>query len=877
MTTTWTSAAVATLEQHLKRSRTRIAASGADSDEVVSDLRRHVEEEIAALRLPVVTEQDVQQILRRIEPPEPEEQPKPAADPQTFWKTTWKHVGSGALLFFGVLLPAFTLGFELYTHWCAGTFFDPLPTWLHVLLVAVVPLANLAAWVNSTHWPERARRAVWIASGAAFGISLFYTGLFAPMMPFAAIGILFVGMGLLPLSPLFAFICTWRLRVRQRRKQWDQGAELFNGYWTAATAALLLLVLFAVPAPLTRHWLVAAGSDSADEVTRAIQKLRRWGSEDVLLRECYGRQNRILVDIYGWQGSNPELARKVFYRVTGKPFNSVPPPLSKYQRAGQDIFNEFEFDTALGGDAVAGQVKGLSLRQSRLDGLCNADEGWAYVEWILEFQNEHTADREVRAQIELPPGGVVSRLTLWVNGEEREAAFAGRNEVRAAYQQVAIHQRRDPVLVTMSGPDRVLMQCFPVPRGGGTIKVRLGITAPLVLENTNTAALRLPCFAERNFKIAKSFEHNVWLEGRQLARTEIKTLSTGTGDAGRAGVRGTLRESDLSAGGAVLRFERSTSTAAVRALDTRSPERSVVRQTIESIAPQLPSRCAIVIDGSADMESSFGEIARALNGFPSQPELSIWFAKDGVQNVFSSTWARRDTASAAVSGLRAAGGQDDVPALLQAWEWASAKSNSVVIWVHGAQPLILEHLEALKQRVDWRSGADAPTIIDVAARPGPNLIAEQLATSPVLAGLPRVSTLSDDLDRLFGSWSGRRPAHQFARTTEPSIIAAGFSAEPSASLHVVRLWAFDEIKKKVRARMKSDAINMAHVYQLVTPVSGAVVLETQQQFAAAGLTPVDTASVPVVPEPSVILLALLGLVALFLFRKRARKRVTAKA
>jgi hypothetical protein len=67
---------------------------------------------------------------------------------------------------------------------------------------------------------------------------------------------------------------------------------------------------------------------------------------------------------------------------------------------------------------------------------------------------------------------------LWVNGEEREAAFAGRSQTREAYQKVAIQQRRDPVLVTTAGPDRVQMQCFPVPPNGGLMKIRIGITAP---------------------------------------------------------------------------------------------------------------------------------------------------------------------------------------------------------------------------------------------------------------------------------------------------------------------------------------------------------------------------------------------------------------
>jgi hypothetical protein len=42
---------------------------------------------------------------------------------------------------------------------------------------------------------------------------------------------------------------------------------------------------------------------------------------------------------------------------------------------------------------------------------------------------------------------------------------------------------------------------------------------------------------------------------------------------------------------------------------------------------------------------------------------------------------------------------------------------------------------------------------------------------------------------------------------------------------------------------------LAARHQLVTEVTGAVVLERQEQYAAAGLTPVESGSVPTVPEP----------------------------
>ena len=97
---------------------------------------------------------------------------------------------------------------------------------------------------------------------------------------------------------------------------------------------------------------------------------------------------------------------------------------------------EFTWDKDQAGDAVAGRVRGLSLATSRQDGVVYPEAALAYVEWTLEFKNDSRLQREARAQIALPPGAVVSRLTLWIDGEERDAAFGGRSQVKTAYKEV---------------------------------------------------------------------------------------------------------------------------------------------------------------------------------------------------------------------------------------------------------------------------------------------------------------------------------------------------------------------------------------------------------------------------------------------------------
>src|SRR5262245_42945718 len=67
----WSNPARSRLEDYLLKVRPALAASGADAEQVVEDLRRHLEEEIHRQQLPIVTEQDVDRMLADIGAPPP--------------------------------------------------------------------------------------------------------------------------------------------------------------------------------------------------------------------------------------------------------------------------------------------------------------------------------------------------------------------------------------------------------------------------------------------------------------------------------------------------------------------------------------------------------------------------------------------------------------------------------------------------------------------------------------------------------------------------------------------------------------------------------------------------------------------------------------
>ncbi len=864
--TKWTDSAKRALDDYFGRMRSQLYASGADAGEVIDDLGRHIDQELAAANLRVVTEQDVQQMLQRIGAPEVPggkqsvtlEEPAHATPPAPRKVHPF-------LLFFGVLLPAITLAVEVATHMCAGVFFDPIPTWWHVMLVAAVIIANLSAWLALRHG-TRYWHATMFLNGVAVTVSLYFGLLFLQIFPLALIAIIIFGLGLVPLAPLFCFATALVLRTTLRRLAPDYSPR----FWWGVGAGALAISLIAIPAPLTRQLAKIAQSEDPETSARAVRWLRAVASRETLLRDCYGgtawSRDPMLGFSFVGTPVTPERARNLYFRVTGKPFNSVPAPQRNFARGGWDELNDWTWDREQGGDAVGAVVKGVTMSQSRLDGLIDGDAGWAYTEWILEFKNTSSRAREARAQIALPPGGVVSRLTLWVNGEEREAAFAGKEHVRQAYREVAIVQRRDPVLVTSSGPDRVLMQCFPVPADGGTIKVRLGITAPLTIENTTVASYSPPYFLERNFGAPKSSDHLLWIESNQPLMGGNANLAVDTPRNSRYGAHGGIADAQLSS--SRLRVKRNPDATRFWVADHAANDGSAIVQTLVQKTAPAPKHIVLAVDTSESMQGHFDQIAAALAEFPASSLLSLVLARDGVVDALQRT---SDSTAAAdiLRNLRPGGGHDNVAALSRAWDLAG--TDGVVVWIHGAQPVLLGNLEALQQRVFWKAAANPvgqPVVYDLQAGPGPNRVVEKLDSAWVaFATVPYSSKVADDLRSLFARWSTGRT---FEWTRERVPGPDGLSAAEKSSKHLARLWAFDEAKRFIVARQVGNAIKLGGAYQLVTPVTGAVVLESKQQFEQAGLTPVDSQSVPTVPEPGTLLLAAMGVALLYMVRRRQK-------
>ena len=779
-------------------------------------------------------------------------------------------------LSFGVIFPLLVIGIEISTGMCAAEFFDPIPTVLHVVFTTLVPLVNLAVWLVVRRGLPWNARLLGMANGFAVGVAAYYTALFLPLLPLALIGIMFL-IGFLPMAPLFALVVALRGRMHLRHFLKKRGETRVPGLIPGLAIFLVIMVCINAQSTLTRIGLKMAASEQHGQSVDGIRLLRAVGDQELLSRACYRRiglaTDLVSVFVSGGNPVPPRKVREIYYRVTGEAFDSVPPPQGVTRRSTFAAYSEF--DAGLGGDSVAGKIRGLSLMSSRIDGSVDPDAALAYMEWTLEFRNDSNRPREARAQIKLPPGATVSRLTLWIDGEECEAAFARRAKVAKAYKKI-VRKKRDPVLVTTQGPDRIMLQCFPVPSQGGTMKTRIGITAPLTLVSREEGVLRLPKFLERNFSIDESCAHNVWLESRTEIQPVGGTLAVSTAPSQAHALRGALSDVQLAGMSGVIRVPRAGAPDSAWTSDKTGNSEAIILQSIATRRTDPPQRVILVVDGSASMKPHLAEIIQAVAEIPEGIACSVLVASDEVVRIAGNVDSRDPGFGKEIekklNELSFIGGCDNVPALEEAWKLAAGNTHGAIVWIHGGQPILMKSPSALVQNCERRP--EGVVLLELPVGTAPNRIVELLGALPSIRSVPAFGNLTDDLVRLFSQWKSESEEIILQRRRIISeSMEKDLQGATETSSHLARLWANDRIAELLSSKAPhrvDAATELAVRYRIVTPISGAVVLENTAQYTGNGLTPPSPDGVPTIPEPEVyclIIIALAGLAWLIYFRR----------
>ncbi len=112
--------------------------------------------------------------------------------------------------------------------------------------------------------------------------------------------------------------------------------------------------------------------------------------------------------------------------------------------------------------------------------LVNLEERTAYTEKTLTIVNtfKNSRDQEAIYTFQLPEGGVVTALSLWIDGKEAKAVLTSKAKATNAYNTIVGKERRDPSVIHWKEGNTVSVRVFPCNSKHERI-VKIGVVAPL--------------------------------------------------------------------------------------------------------------------------------------------------------------------------------------------------------------------------------------------------------------------------------------------------------------------------------------------------------------------------------------------------------------
>lgn len=228
-------------------------------------------------------------------------------------------------VFLAVFFPSLALLLELVTHAWASEFTDPIPTPLHVALIACVPLSALFASVVLDRGAERLARAALHSNAFALAVAGYYAVAMSGQLVPALILLVFL-IGVLPLSPALAGAGLLQVRLRLCRRFPEQARA--PGRSLALAGAALIALFLALHAPRNRVLALAREALGADPraASDAVARLRAMDAGDALL-DLMERPEPLISDVAAHVrellraaddgGSGRDALATVYFQITG--------------------------------------------------------------------------------------------------------------------------------------------------------------------------------------------------------------------------------------------------------------------------------------------------------------------------------------------------------------------------------------------------------------------------------------------------------------------------------------------------------------------------------------------------------------------------------
>ncbi|RTL44566.1 MAG: hypothetical protein EKK48_04770 [Candidatus Melainabacteria bacterium] len=557
---------------------------------------------------------------------------------------------------------------------------------------------------------------------------------------------------------------------------------------------------------------VSADSRSVDFGYEILNNLHAAPELEILARNNNDQRPRSLAESF--IPIDSAQARKLYFFVSGKTYKESAAPIDTYQNVAVADPNA--------------KVSGLSMVESSITGHVDANSLTSVTYWTMVFGNSTAKVQEAQAKISLPPNSAVSRVTLWVNGKPQEAAFNSTERVTQAYQWIT-ERHRDPLLITEPSRGVINLQAYPVPQYG-EMKVRIGITSGLNARTKRDFTFIAPRIITSNFDVAD-------------AKTSISLESN-------APITSNANEGKLSGAGSRFVYtgqiqpgiahsyqfiaHRASDFGGFSARATHSLEDMIISEKLVKTSDNV-GKMAIVIDASGAAASSRNQLKKALSSIPKRISARVFLAdhRDDVESL------SLDQAISRLDSVEYGGGVDDARALVAAKRFIGRDLHSSIVWIHGAQPVFYpadtELLQQLLVAGDHRLNIYDYKLDDQENQAKTELVSWSRAASPEFRSIEQGSSVAEDLTSFFNNVASNGSGYEVVREKLPNKHNSLTNYEFPVASRLSTIWAADEARRCAELGQVDTAVTLGTVYRVVTPVTGAVVMELQSDYEYQGL------------------------------------------
>lgn len=718
----------------------------------------------------------------------------------------------------GVILPALFLAlFGAVCHERISMLLikHPIETLVEIALALAIPLGNFSVWSAICRGDMRFAMRRGVQNGVALGSSLLFVVISIAAICMGRVNIYFlhelhsfaqgfaVIAGIFFLSMGAAGYLAYRLRAMREFKS----AKVRTIVYSCVGVVVALLGFVGAEAKsvymrVAEH--MAFAGNLRQEQLDGMKMLRALNAEQDMRLECADPRTVGLPGLF--IPINTSTQQQLYFAAFGKPFRDD-------RSADLSGFS----DDYLRRHVVGAMTPELSLVRSGMDGTVNPDSLSSTLSWTFVFKNTAYDDKEARAEFALPPGAVISNVTVWQEGQPVNAVFTPSGKAPSSESFTAVGHNT-PAVVSDLGRGRTLLHCYPV-KAQDELKVRITMVFPLKLDKVDEATLALPRFIDTNFAV--NGEHQIRLRSPERLSLKLGGLKESLSPTREHVLVGSMKNEELAGPGISVTASRSSGLGAIAVADPHHVGRFLM-ETIQAKPVKIPNHLIVVLDGSQSVKNDLGKIKAGLAKLPGTMTSSLIIASD----MSPSQQELQPLASglSKVSERDFDGGQDNLQAVVKAASTAGETKNGAVLWIHGAQPTLNKELYVMAPYIQ------TPTFYELAldngVTDGNEFFKNHREIGPFLP-VPRNGSIDNDLSRFVSRWQpdGVEYVVKLAeQNVAPStkLDARFASGQQAAELTILK--AKEESQALIAHGDFSAATAIAVAHRLVSPVSSAVVL-----------------------------------------------------